>query len=472
MPGPDEGRASPTRTSEPQPWRGVLLAIVGLLAGMAIIGAVGIAINRGITGQVEEALAYDLELEDNADDLRVAVLDVRHYHRDLLFNNPTRARVREWQERLQALLAEIDELAELGVRDPDAPQPDDLRRVATDYSEAFGPAIGLFEEDPELFEAASLEGLERIDVLNEAAIQLDQHGEDLAAAALRDIEEASGNAALVLLAVLAGLVAVGALLGLVVLRLVEDTRRLAARERAAATALSEISRAKTDFIADVSHELRTPLTVLRGNAEVGLALSDDEAHGEILREIVDESSRMAKMVEDLLFQARSDSAEKPPLEIEDHDLAEVLDEVVARALALARERGAELRPEVSATGRAALDRVRLSQAVLILVDNAAKYAGQAPIQLTASRSGSDLEINVVDRGPGIAPEELERIFERYHRAGRRGTGAGLGLSIARTIVEGHGGTIHARSAAGSGTTMTIRLPLTDSGVADPVGRSG
>jgi signal transduction histidine kinase len=169
------------------------------------------------------------------------------------------------------------------------------------------------------------------------------------------------------------------------------------------------------------------------------------------------------MVDGLLFLARSDSAQKPPLEIEEHDLAEVLDEVVARALALARERGVELRPDVAATGRAALDRTRLSQAVLILVDNAAKYAGQAPIELIAGRSGGDLEIDVVDRGPGIAPEELERIFERYHRAGRRGTGAGLGLSIARTIVEGHGGTIHARSAVGSGTTMTIRLPLADSG---------
>jgi signal transduction histidine kinase len=463
IPAPDPGPAAAPRARDSQPWRGVLLAIVGLLAGMAIIGGVGIAINRGITGQVDEALAYDVELEDNADDLRVAVLDVRHYHRDLLFNDPTRARVREWQERFESLLAEIDELAELGVRDPSAPQPDELRRVATEYFENFGPAIALFEEDPLLFEAASLEGLERIDVLNEAAIQLDQLGEDLAAAALRDIEEASGNAALVLLAVLAGLVAVGALLGLVVLRLVEDTRRLAARERAAAAAVSEISRAKTDFIADVSHELRTPLTVVRGNAEVGLAVSDDEAHGEILREIVDESSRMAKMVEDLLFLARSDSAQKPPLEIEEHDLADVLAEVSARALALARERGAELQPDVAATGRAALDRTRLAQAVLILVDNAAKYAGQSPIQLSAGRSGDALEINVIDRGPGIPPDELQRVFERYHRAGRRGAGAGLGLSIARTIVEGHGGTIRARSVAGSGTTMTIRLPLAGSG---------
>jgi two-component system, OmpR family, sensor histidine kinase VicK len=442
-----------------QPWRGVLLAIVGLLAGMALIGAVGIAINRGITGQVDDALAYDVELEDNADDLRVSVLDVRHYHRDLLFNNPTPARVREWEERYRAMLAEIDELAELGVRDAAAPQPGEMRRVAEEYFAAFQPAIDVFESDPLLFEAASLEGLERIDRLNEDAAQLDQLGEELAAAALRDIEDASGNASLVLLTVLAGLVAVGALLGLVVIRLVEDMRRLAARERAAADALAEISRAKTDFIADVSHELRTPLTVLRGNAEVGLAVRDDSEHGEILREIVDEASRMTKMVEDLLFLARSDSASVPPLEIEEHDLSEVLEEIGARAVTLARERGAELSTEMEVAGWGHLDLARLSQAVLILVDNAATYAGGAPIRLVAGDEDGDLVISVIDRGPGIPPAELSKVFERFQRAGRRGQGAGLGLSIARTIVEGHGGRIDPQSVVGSGTTMTIRLPL-------------
>ena len=463
-----EDRSAPdTYAHEGQPWRGVLLAIVGLLAGMALIGAVGIAINRGITGQVDEALAYDVELEDNADDLRVSVLDVRHYHRDLLFNDPTPARVREWEERYRAMLAEIDELAELGVREPTAPQPAEMRRVAEEYFAAFRPAVDLFESDPLLFEAASLEGLERIDRLNEDAARLDQLGEELAAAALRDIEDASGNASLVLLTVLAGLVAVGALLGLVVLRLVENTRRLAARERAAADALAEVSRAKTDFIADISHELRTPLTVLRGNAEVGLAVSDDPEHGEILREIVDEASRMTKLVEDLLFLARSDSASVPPLEVEEHELSEVLREIGARAETLARERGAELTTETHVAGRGRLDLARLSQAVLILVDNAAKYAGGAPIRLVAGADRGDLAVSVIDRGPGIPPAELPRVFERFQRGGRRGQGAGLGLSIARTIVEGHGGRIEAQSVVGGGTTMTIRLPIRPPATSSP-----
>ncbi|HEX2193757.1 MAG TPA: HAMP domain-containing sensor histidine kinase [Candidatus Limnocylindria bacterium] len=454
------GDPAATRAASARPWRGVLLAIVGLLAGMALIGAVGIFINRGITSQVEEALAYDVELEDNADDFRVSVLDVRHYHRDLLFNDPTAARVREWEERYAAMVAQIDELAELGVRDPQAPQPNDLRAVASEYHDAFRPAIAAFETDRRRFEAASLEGLERIDRLNAAAEQLDRLGEQLAAEALRQIQEATGNASLVLLTVLAGLVAVGALLGLVVLRLVEETGRLAERERQAALALAEVSQAKTDFIADVSHELRTPLTVLRGNAEVGLAVRDDAEHGDILREIVDEASRMTKMVEDLLFLARSDAA-SVPLELQELEADPLLEEVAARAVTLARERGAVLEAHIQPVGRARLDPARISQAVLILVDNAAKYAGRGPVRLRARPDGDRAVITVADEGPGIGADQLPRIFERFNRGGRRGptSGAGLGLSIARTIVEGHGGTIEAHSQPGSGTTMTIRLPL-------------
>ncbi len=460
---------APAPVLERRPWRGVLLAIVGLLAGMALIGGVGIAINRGITGLVDEALAYDVELEDNADDLRVSVLDVRHYHRDLLFNDPTEARVGEWQERYAAMLSEIRELGQLGVRDPAAPQPEDLLRIAERYYEDFRPAILLFESNPRRFEAASLEGLERIDELSAAAMELDKLGEELAAAALRDIEEASGNASLVLLTVLAGLVAIGALLGLVVLRLVEDTRRLAIRERAAATALAEVSKAKTEFIADVSHELRTPLTVVRGNAEVGLAVSDDPEHGEILREIVDEASRMTRMVEDLLFLARSDST-GVPLQLAEHDVAGWLNEAAARAVALARDRGAEVVTTLEPVGRARLDPERMSQAVLILIDNAAKYAPGSPIGLSGRAEDGQLVVRVTDRGPGIAPDELPRIFDRYHRATGSLPGSGLGLAIARTIVQGHGGTIEADSRPGEGTTMIIRLPLHGAADAPAPGR--
>jgi signal transduction histidine kinase len=196
-------------------------------------------------------------------------------------------------------------------------------------------------------------------------------------------------------------------------------------------------------------------------------LSDDPEHGEVLREIVDEASRMTRMVEDLLFLARSDSASVPPLEIEEHDLSGVLEEIGSRAMTLARERGAELSTETEVAGRCHLDRTRLSQAVLILVDNAAKYAGGAPIRLIAAEAEGELVITVIDSGPGIPPAELPRVFERFQRGGRRGQGAGLGLSIARTIVEGHGGRIEAQSVVGDGTTMTIRLPIRPPATSSP-----
>jgi signal transduction histidine kinase len=264
----------------------------------------------------------------------------------------------------------------------------------------------------------------------------------------------------VLLTVLAGLVAVGALLGLFVLRLVEATRRLALRERQAAAALAEVSQAKTDFIADVSHQLRTPLTVMRGNAEVGLAMHDDPEHGEILREIADEAARMAKMVEDLLFLARSDST-GVPVELAEHSVAAWTAEVGGRAATLARDLGADLEVDLHGNGRARLDGERLSQAVLVLVDNAAKHARGSPITLSGGSQNDALVISVADRGAGIPAEELPHVFERYHRGPRSSDnpGTGLGLAIARTIVEGHGGTITAEARAGGGTVVTITIPL-------------
>jgi two-component system sensor histidine kinase VicK len=235
-------------------------------------------------------------------------------------------------------------------------------------------------------------------------------------------------------------------------------------EQAAALQMAEASRAKTDFIADASHELRTPLTVLRGNAEIGLAIDDDCAHAEILAEIVDESARMSRLVDDLLFLARSD-ASQVPLELRKMDSADLLDGLVRRAQVLARERGATLVADVHGDGALTADPDRIEQAVLILIDNAAKYGpAGGDVELAGSVDDGQLVVEVRDRGPGIPEEQLPRVFERFYRldgAGRDRSsgGAGLGLSIAAAIVEGHGGRISAASRSGGGTTMSLRLPL-------------
>jgi PAS domain S-box-containing protein len=228
-------------------------------------------------------------------------------------------------------------------------------------------------------------------------------------------------------------------------------------------ALAEVLKARTEFMANVSHELRTPLTVIRGNAEVGLELGRDCAHEEILEEIVRESSSMSRMVEDLLFLARSDS-DSIPMHKQMVSVEGLLEQLARRVKGLARKRGSSLQIELSGKGRLRCDAESIEQAVLVLVDNAAKYGTPGePITLTSSRRQRDLLIEVADRGPGIPPDELSQIFERFYRGGRstREGGSGLGLAIAKTIAEAHDGSVGAESRLGEGTRISLRLPVTN-----------
>ena len=172
---------------------------------------------------------------------------------------------------------------------------------------------------------------------------------------------------------------------------------------------------------------------------------------------------MSRMVEDLMFLARSDS-DSLPLETGPLPVPTFMAEVAARGEALARKRGASFVAELDGEGELRADPTRLEQAVLILVDNAAKYspAGR-PVTLRSTTESGELAIRVEDRGLGIPEEELPRIFERFYRVDkareRKRGGAGLGLSIAKAIVEAHGGHIAADNRPRGGTWMSIRLPL-------------
>jgi signal transduction histidine kinase len=131
---------------------------------------------------------------------------------------------------------------------------------------------------------------------------------------------------------------------------------------------------------------------------------------------------------------------------------------------LVSKAGGELRVAIEDSAPLDIDPTRIEQAIMALVDNAAKYGGTgAPIELTARRSGSEMCIGVRDRGPGIAPDALPSIFERFYRAdrarARSAGGTGLGLAIAKSIAEAHGGRIEAESRLGAGTVMTLVLPL-------------
>jgi signal transduction histidine kinase len=446
-----------------QPWRISTAAVGGLLVASIFAGLVGLLENERVKRVTDQALRYDIELEDEADDLRAAVLDMRHYHRNITFAGPSRRSVADFEDAYARLQEEIGEFEDLGVDALIDFQPEEIRRMAEGYYAGFRPAVESYEGDPEAFVQASDRGLVEIGEMEMIAQELDGLGEDRAEVALESIDQATETSRLVLLAVIGGLVVGGAVLAYSVVRVVGELRRLYAEQQATAEKLAEVSQAKTDFIADVSHELRTPLTVLRGNAEVGLMLSSDGDHAEILEEIVEESGRMTRMVEHLLFLARSDSA-AVPLDLERVPAAPFLAEVAGRAEVLARERGAKLEVQLSGEGELEIDRGRIEQAILILVDNGAKYGPPGErVTLTSTTASGELRTTVADEGPGIPESELPHVFERFYRVdktrARKQGGTGLGLPIAKTIVEAHSGRIEAKSSSGEGTRVSIYLPL-------------
>lgn len=431
-------------------------ALGGLLVIIAAAGLVGLTINDQVRRITEQALAYDIELEDRSDDFRVAVLDMRHFHRNITFIGPTRRGLVDFESAYHNLQAQIDRLEELRRPDSTVYSAVELREVAERYYSIFRPAIDLFDSDRGAFDMASDEGLLLLAELDGAALEIDRLGEQRAADALRRVEAAGNGARAALLTILAGLVLAGIGLAYVIVRNGREKQEVARQ-------LERALQSKNAFIADASHELRTPLTVLRANAEVGLSLDRSCVHTELLEEIVQESARMTAIVEDLLFLARSD-ADTVPLERELVSIEPFFVELAERARILAHEQGSPLQKQLDAAGRLWIDRQRIEQVVLILVDNAAKYsASGAPVTLQSRIQGDALVVEVCDKGPGISAEDLPLVFERFYRVdkarSRKQGGTGLGLAIARSIVEGHGGTIEAESEVGTGTTMRFTLPL-------------
>lgn len=210
-----------------------------------------------------------------------------------------------------------------------------------------------------------------------------------------------------------------------------------------------------DFLADVSHELRTPLTTLRGN--LGLLrheppIPEDET-ADILNDMVDETDRMIRLVNELLEQARADSTKN--MLLEPVNLKILLQDVVRQAKLLSEDRQISLDVPDDLSVMATKD--ALKQVMLILVDNAIKHS-QRDIVLEAQRVEDEVEIRVIDHGKGLSPEELTHVFERFYRADRlSGNGFGLGLSIAKGLVENMNGQISMASEIGVGTTVMLKF---------------
>lgn len=444
-------------------WRVVVVALGGLLIGVAVALLAALTLTLSVAQVADHALRNDIELEDEADDFRVAVLDVRHFHRNLVFTGPTRIGLEDFDAAMAGLFEELDELAQVRIESPDVKQAHELRTMAAAYVGTYRPAVALYHTDRGTFDAASDEGLTQLAELQAESELLDSLGEQLAEQALLDVERATSTSTLILLAVLAGVGAAGLALAITAIRVLRELRRLDVSQREATAALGAALRSKTDFIADASHELRTPLTVVRGNAEVAIASGPPDIHTPMLTDIVAESERMTRLVEDLLFLARSDSgtAVLDPRHVE---LEPWLAELSARAEVLCKARDISLQVSLDAHGSATIDPDRIAQAVLILVDNASKFSpAGAKVELVTQVAAGMLRIQVADRGPGIPPDLMPRVFDRFRRAdrarGRQQGGAGLGLSIAQAIVVGHHGTIEPMARPGGGLLMTLVVPL-------------
>lgn len=211
-----------------------------------------------------------------------------------------------------------------------------------------------------------------------------------------------------------------------------------------------------NFVADVSHELRTPLTTLRGN--LGLLgrtppIPPDE-QADILMDMVDESDRLIRLVNDLLVLARADAG--PGLALEEVQVSPVLEEALRQARLLEPARNISLQAESASVWA---NRDALKQVVLVGLDNALKHS-PADVRLKVFRQSGQVEIRVEDDGPGIPAEKLERIFERFYRGEENVTlpGFGLGLSIARATMEAMHGTVAMESEPGKGSVLVLRLP--------------
>ncbi len=213
------------------------------------------------------------------------------------------------------------------------------------------------------------------------------------------------------------------------------------------------------FVADVSHELRTPLTAIRGNLDL---IKRYGADPESLDAMESEVERMSRMVSDLLLLARADYGGLK-LDLEPLDLDTTVSEVYRDVRVLAQARSLTLRIHDFEPVRVKGDADRLKQLLLNLISNAIKFTPEGgTITINLRRAFDDAIIEVIDTGIGIAPEDLPRIFDRFYQADparvRKGEGSGLGLSIAKWIVEAHGGHIEVTSDVGKGTTFTVFLP--------------
>ncbi|WP_233567767.1 sensor histidine kinase [Cohnella faecalis] len=245
-------------------------------------------------------------------------------------------------------------------------------------------------------------------------------------------------------------------------RLAHSFNLMLGRLEASFLAEQEAKEQMRRFVADASHELRTPLTSIHGFLEVLLrgAASNPEQLRKSLESMHGESERMNKLVRDLLTLARLDRA--PTVQWTEADLSSIVEEMEPQLQLLADRRKVEF--DLHFGSYRLLDIDKIKQVILNLFHNSIQHTDpeRGKIRLLVRPVAQGIELSVADNGSGILPDHLPHLFERFYRIDssrtRKSGGAGLGLSITKSIVDLHGGSITVDSRVGEGTVFRIRLP--------------
>ncbi|MGC2424023.1 MAG: ATP-binding protein [Nitrospirota bacterium] len=242
----------------------------------------------------------------------------------------------------------------------------------------------------------------------------------------------------------------------------------------------EMERRRRDFMAMVTHDLKSPLTSLLGFSEIILGKGDlDRDTREMVEHIRNGGNRVLDMVTYFLTVSRMEDGDFK-LRLAPEDPADILSELGKSFSSIALKKGISLKVEFAPMERVLMDRTYMERAITNLLQNAFNYAGRdGTVSLSAYSGVRNLEgtrknrgflaISVSDSGPGIAPDELDRIFEKYYRSGRMqesresAKGSGLGLAVVKAVAEAHGGRAAVESSPGKGSTFKIFLPMKGEG---------
>ena len=225
--------------------------------------------------------------------------------------------------------------------------------------------------------------------------------------------------------------------------------------------LTKLDARRRQFINDISHELRTPLTIIRGESQITLRMTSatEKDYRETLNAVLDQAIGLSRLVDDLLLLARSEM-NRLHLDITQEPILPVLRSETDRWGRQVENASIQLQADDELQSVALrFDVGRIRQVLSILLDNAIKYSGSgAVILVSAVLQEDDVVIAIGDNGQGISGAEIEHIFERFVRFSKREEGVGLGLPIAKAIVEAHDGKISVRSTQGQGSTFRFTLP--------------